>query len=194
MGHYSSRPAPPYTPEKSKCLRKPWSDPRRNGHPRQSPFIPGVAKPDPCTIVIFGATGDLAARKLLPALYGLWRGQYLPEQFAIVGVGRRDKTDSAFREEVQTAIEKFRQDAPAGGWLAGISFASLSTIGADFTTAARHGRALAERLKKFEAERRLPGNRLFYLATDPEYFGPAVERLAAPGWSVAIPTTRGRAW
>lgn len=144
--------------------------------PSQSPFIPGVAKPDPCTIVIFGATGDLAARKLLPALYGLWRGQFLPEQFAIVGVGRREKTDSAFREEVKTAIQTFRPDAPEpDGWHDFLSRVYYQP--ADFTTAEGMGR-LAERLTKVDAEQHLPGNRLFYLATDPEYFGPAVERLA----------------
>ena len=55
----------------------------------QSPFIPGVQPPEPFTLVIFGATGDLAARKLLPALYGLWQGRFLPENFVIVGVARR---------------------------------------------------------------------------------------------------------
>ena len=58
--------------------------------PIQLPFMPGVSTPEACTIVIFGATGDLAGRKLLPALFGLWRGRLLPEQFSIVGVGRRD--------------------------------------------------------------------------------------------------------
>ena len=50
-----------------------------------SPFVSGGPLPEPFTIVIFGATGDLAARKLLPALYALWHGRFLPEQFAIVG-------------------------------------------------------------------------------------------------------------
>ena len=144
--------------------------------PSVSPFMPGVAKPEPCTIVIFGATGDLAARKLLPALYGLWRGQYLPTEFAIVGVGRREKTDAAFRDEVQTAIKTFRSDAPqADGWQAILSRVYYQA--ADFTTAAGMG-GLANRIQKLEAEQKLPGNRLFYLATDPEYFSPAVERLA----------------
>src|SRR4029077_16241994 len=80
-----------------------------------SPFVPGVGQPEPCTIVIFGATGDLAARKLLPALFGLCRGQYLPEQCIIIGVGRREKTDQAFREEVQAALERFRPDAKEAG-------------------------------------------------------------------------------
>ena len=74
-----------------------------------------VAKPEPFTFVIFGATGDLAARKLLPALYGLWHGHFLPEDFAIVGVGRRDKSDDAFRQDVEKALKKFRKDWPPAG-------------------------------------------------------------------------------
>src|SRR3954469_21013220 len=60
--------------------------------PGHSPFVPGVRPPEPFTLVIFGATGHLAARKLLPALYGLWRGQFLPRELVVVGVGRRDKS------------------------------------------------------------------------------------------------------
>src|SRR5262245_56007432 len=83
-----------------------------------SPFVPGVQRPEPFTLVIFGATGDLAARKLLPALYGLWHAGFLPEPFAVVGVGRRDKNDDAFRAEVRHAVGTFRKDAPASadGW------------------------------------------------------------------------------
>src|SRR5258708_33363783 len=72
--------------------------------PRQSPFVPGVQPPEPFTLVIFGATGDLAARKLFPALHGLWRGRFLPRDFAVVGVGRRDKNDEAFRQDVRRAL------------------------------------------------------------------------------------------
>jgi glucose-6-phosphate 1-dehydrogenase len=146
----------------------------------QSSFIPGVAKPDPCTIVIFGATGDLAKRKLLPALYGLWHAQFLPEQFAIVGVGRGDKADVVFREEiVMKAIQEFRKDAPkSDGWQAFLS--RIFYQSADFTKATGMD-ALADRIRRLEGDQRLPGNRLFYLATDPEYFGPAIERLSATG-------------
>ncbi|MBI3861008.1 MAG: glucose-6-phosphate dehydrogenase [Planctomycetia bacterium] len=145
--------------------------------PKQIPFVPGVSAPDPCTIVIFGATGDLAARKLLPALYGLWRGELLPEHFAIVGVGRRDKTDEQWRAETQAAISKFRNDAPKtpDGWPAFLSHVFYHR--ADFTTP-EGMQSLAAHLDKLDAECHIPGNRLFYLATDPEYFGPAVEGLA----------------
>src|SRR5258708_26423202 len=81
--------------------------------PRQSPFVPGVQPPEPFTLVIFGATGDLAARKLLPALHGLWRGQFLPREFVVLGVGRRYKDDDTFREEARASVAAFRGDSTA---------------------------------------------------------------------------------
>src|SRR5262245_14361565 len=78
-----------------------------------SPFVSRTNTPEQCTLVLFGATGDLAGRKLLPALAGLLKARYLPPQFAIVGIGRRDKTDDSFRADVQKDIAEFRpQDAP----------------------------------------------------------------------------------
>jgi glucose-6-phosphate 1-dehydrogenase len=145
--------------------------------PKQIPFIPGASVPDPCTIVIFGATGDLAARKLLPALYSLWQSELLPPDFAIVGVGRRDKTDGAFRDETKSAICKFRHGVTQSdeGWPTFLGHVHYHQ--ADFTDPeGMHG--LATRLSQIDAEKHLPANRLFYLATDPEYFGLAVEQLA----------------
>ena len=95
--------------------------------PIQSAFILEEQKPDPFTMVIFGATGDLASRKLLPALYGLWHARFLPESFAIVGVGRRDKNNELYREEVRAAVTKSRQDPPAEGG-AGTAFWTTSSI------------------------------------------------------------------
>jgi glucose-6-phosphate 1-dehydrogenase len=148
------------------------------GHaPKQIPFVPGVSVSDPCTIVIFGATGDLSARKLLPALYGLWRSDLLPPQFAIVGVGRREKSDEQFREETKADISKFRNDASKtpDGWPAFLSHVFYHK--ADLTVP-EDMQGLADRLDRIDAQEHLPANRLFYLATDPEFFGPTVERLA----------------
>ena len=79
-----------------------------------SPFVSRVKPPEPFTLVLFGATGDLAGRKLLPALSSLLHGKYLPPEFAIVGIGRRDKTDQAFRDERFAAISRsFHKGASA---------------------------------------------------------------------------------
>jgi glucose-6-phosphate 1-dehydrogenase len=150
-----------------------------------------VQAAEPFTLVIFGATGDLAHRKLLPALYGLWHGGFLPDQFAVVGVGRRDKNDEVFRAEAQTAVAKFRKDAPTGpdGW--GGFLSSLFYQRSDFTTL-EGIRDLGRRLDQLDVERHLPGNRLFYLATDPEYFGPIIERLGLAG--MVVPGSREGRW
>ncbi len=143
----------------------------------QSPFILEVQKPDPFSLIIFGATGDLTARKLMPALYALWHGKFLPQQFAIVGVGRRDKNDSDFREEVRAAIAKTRTDSPPAndardGFLDHIFYQRADFASDDGMT------EIDRRLENLEKEQNLPGNRLVYLATDPEYFGPIVEGAA----------------
>ena len=139
---------------------------------------------DPATIVIFGATGDLTGRKLLPALFSLWHDGYLAKSTAVVAAARRDKTDEQFRQEHKPKAND------AGTW---DDFAKrLFYQRTDFGHPDDY-RRLGERLKKLEAERGLSGNRLFYLATDPEYFAPVVEHLAGAGLvrrDAAAPWTR----
>ncbi len=80
-------------------------------HPLEEPGI-STRFIDPCILVIFGATGDLTARKLLPAIYNLAREGQLPSQFAVVGFARRDKTHEQFRQEMKDAINKFSRVKP----------------------------------------------------------------------------------
>jgi glucose-6-phosphate 1-dehydrogenase len=144
----------------------------------RSPFVPHGRLPDPFTLVMFGATGDLAARKLFPAVFALARGQFLPARFIVVGVGRRGKDDSAFREDARRSLATAHADAPreeVDGFLCRVFYHR-----ADFTTA--EGLAgLGRRLGELEGEHGLAGNRLFYLATDPEFFVPLVAGLAGNG-------------
>ena len=63
--------------------------------------------PQPCTLVIFGGSGDLARRKLLPAVYNLALDNLLPESFAVLGVARRSLSDEAFRDNARQGIERF---------------------------------------------------------------------------------------
>lgn len=155
---------------------------------RSSSVIPQVSPPPPFTFVLFGATGDLAGRKLLPALAGLFQNQFLPRQFAVLGIGRREKTDEDFRNDTRRAIAEFRKN--------GVSDAEQSFLShvfyqcSDFTT--REGMtALAERLHALERQHDLPGNRLFYLATGPEFFCPIVQGLSSVG---LIRREEGDAW
>src|SRR3954468_8433318 len=68
--------------------------------------------PDPAAFVLFGATGDLAHRKVVPALFQLWRTHLLPHEFQIVAVGRRPYTDDAFRAELKESVQKFSRVQP----------------------------------------------------------------------------------
>src|SRR5271154_1257579 len=86
----------------------------KTGSPAEAtPSVSRVKPPEPFTLVLFGATGDLAGRKLLPALSALLQSKYLPPDFAIVGIGRRDKTDVAFRDDVRHDLAEFRKGVSA---------------------------------------------------------------------------------
>jgi glucose-6-phosphate 1-dehydrogenase len=160
--------------------------PAPSSTPVPSPFVPTVQPPESFVAVIFGATGDLAARKLLPALHGLWLGKLLPEKFAIVGIGRRDKNDEVFRADVRKAIETFGQKQNAADSDLNAFLGHVSYVRTDFTAPGGMG-FLKRSLEALEKKRQLPGNRLFYLATDPEYFGPIIEGLAAADLVVREP-------
>jgi glucose-6-phosphate 1-dehydrogenase len=129
---------------------------------------------EPATVVIFGATGDLAGRKLIPALFNLWRGRYFAAPVAIVAIGRRPKDDAQFRAEMRNHVTP----SAAEEWQRFAALLSYDRM--DFTRPDDY-RGLAERLGRIEGERQLSGNRLFYLATDPEYFGTIAEQLATHG-------------
>jgi glucose-6-phosphate 1-dehydrogenase len=147
-------------------------------HLQGSPFVSRTKAPEPFTLVLFGATGDLAGRKLLPALAGLLKNHYLPDEFAIIGIGRRDKTDQAFREDVRKDFAEFRNSASTDDTADFLSHVFYQRT--DFTTA-EGMKGLAGRLEDLERTHNLPGNRLFYLATDPEFFSPIVAGLAGVG-------------
>src|SRR5437868_12400834 len=129
-----------------------------------SPFVPGVRPPEPATIVIFGGTGDLATRKLFPALFGLWQHGFLPGPFAVVGVSNLVFTDDSFRALVAGAIGEHNPEATPD--LASRFAANVFYQVVDF------GRpddlkALDGRLAGLEGKLKLPGNRLFYLPLAP---------------------------
>jgi glucose-6-phosphate 1-dehydrogenase len=67
---------------------------------------------EPCSVVIFGASGDLTARKLIPALYHLFKEKQLPAAFRVIGFARREKTDESWRTELRTALDQFSRSKP----------------------------------------------------------------------------------
>ena len=130
---------------------------------------------DPCAIVIFGATGDLTRRKLLPSLYNLRCNGLLPREFAFVGVARRKVDDEAFREQMGRDLREFAtRPVEDSVWS---DFASrLHAVTGDLGDPGTYLR-LRERLAELDREHRTGGNALFYLATPPDAFGPIVEQL-----------------
>jgi glucose-6-phosphate 1-dehydrogenase len=136
--------------------------------------------PDPCTLVLFGATGDLAHRKVIPALYQLWRTNLLPHEFVVVAIGRRPYDDDALRAEYKDSLEKYSRVLP----LDDAAWRSFSTRiryqRMDFDDPAAYA-DLVTVLEEIDAEQRAPGNHLYYLATQPSAFAEIVSQLGRVG-------------
>ena len=136
----------------------------------------GLRKAPPCAMVIFGASGDLTRRKLVPALYNLHCKGALGEAFAAVGVARRDFTAETFRAELEKAVGG-GMDGHAENMSNWSEFAShLDYVPGEFEDAKTYER-LARCLEGLDKARGLEGNRLFYLATPPSEFEPILQRL-----------------
>jgi glucose-6-phosphate 1-dehydrogenase len=128
------------------------------------------------TLVIFGGAGDLAHRKLLPALYNLYVDGLLPDGTAVVAVGRRDFSDDQFREFARDGIQRFsRRPIDEARWAA---FAKLLYfVNIDLSQAAAFS-TLGSRLDIIEHEQGRSADRIYYLAIPPSLFVPTVEQLA----------------
>jgi len=128
---------------------------------------------EPCSIVVFGATGDLSHRKLIPALLRLSAEQCIHPRTAIIGMARREMSSQQFREDLRASAGS---GADAGEWE---RFAErLEYVASVFEDPAGYQR-LGSLLEKLERERGIPGNRLFYLATPPQEYEPILEQLGA---------------
>lgn len=145
--------------------------------PKQVPASLGDLKVKaPSTVVIFGATGDLTARKLVPAFYQLWKQKLLPDAFSILGVARRPFSDETFRDMMHEALGKYAPhlNASLAEWQAFARQIHYHALQFD-DTATYSG--LSERLGQIESARGTAGQRLFYLATASAFFLPIVEHL-----------------
>lgn len=132
---------------------------------------------EPCILVIFGATGDLTARKLLPALYNLAREGQLPSHFACVGFARREKSHEEFRKEMQEAISKFSRVKPIEPTLWKDFSANLYYHRSEFDDDEGY-KSLQLFLQELDAKHGTKGNRVFYLSTPPSYFPVIGEKLS----------------
>jgi glucose-6-phosphate 1-dehydrogenase len=141
------------------------------------------AVPQPCSLVIFGATGDLTHRKLMPALYNLAADGELPPAVTVIGFARRPKTDDDFRKEMEVAVKNFSRQAVRDEiWK---NFAqSIFYNQSDFADESGF-KSLAQRLDEIDKERGTRGNRLFYFAVGPDQFEPILKHLKAVGLNKA---------
>ncbi len=136
-------------------------------------------KPDPCSFVIFGATGDLAHRLVIPALYNLAASDLLPDKFCLVGVARKGMTNEALRGSLMKGLCQFAT-RPVDDGIATRLLECLTCIEADPRDPASFD-AMRDQLDKLEASRKTAGNRLFYLATPPSGFLPISKELGRTG-------------
>ena len=133
---------------------------------------------EPFTLVIFGASGDLARRKLVPALWSLYAGRTLPEPFAIIGTARSEVSDDEFRGRMRETVREFARVKPPSANVWDRFAASLSYVSGDPADPALYP-SLERSLQDIEKQRPGPANRLFYLATPPSLYETIVERLGA---------------
>ena len=130
----------------------------------------------PTRIIIFGASGDLTQRKLMPALFNLFCKHRLPAHFHIAGVGRTEMDDEGFCKEIRSGIDKFTDlQFNQSEWQ---EFAAHLTYHCGDATVATEATRLGGRLAAMEGE---PADRLYYLATPPQFFGAIVTALGSAG-------------
>jgi glucose-6-phosphate 1-dehydrogenase len=137
---------------------------------------------DPCAVVLFGASGDLAKRKVIPAMFDLAAHNSLGERYAIIGFARTVMNDDSFRATVGEAAKGISEVGPIdpAEW---DEFASnLYYISGDYSDSQAYTN-LAKRLTELEASKQLGGNRLFYLSTPPEVYPDIIEQLGKAGLS-----------
>jgi glucose-6-phosphate 1-dehydrogenase len=135
---------------------------------------------EPCVMVIFGATGDLTHRKLIPALYNLALEQPLPAEFSAVGVARRPLTDAVFREQALDAVNRFSRRRPVNPAVWETFSKGLFYFQTHFDDPAGYEQ-LGHVLDQLDQERGTAGNRIFYLATQPSYYPIIIELLRSSG-------------
>ena len=141
----------------------------------------------PCAMVIFGSSGDLTKRLLIPALYNLAKAGRLSDKFALIGVDRTDRSHEEFRAYLAEGVRSFVSDTGTGPVTAPFDAraweflaARMTHLKGDVTDPEMYDR-LAQALKEAESEHGTAGNVVFYLAVAASLFGPVVERLAAAG-------------
>lgn len=157
--------------------------PQRSVVEAPNPFREGLRikqSPEPCVMVIFGATGDLTHRKLLPALYNLALEHPLPAGFSVVGFARRPYNDEVFRQQALDSINQYSRQKPVNPQVWESFATGIHYLQSSFNDAAGYDK-LNALLNQLDAERGTGGNRIFYLSTPPSQYPEIIQRLGAAG-------------
>src|SRR3982750_131027 len=139
-----------------------------------------VKKADPCVMVIFGATGDLTKRKLLPALYNLAKEDFLPHTFAIIGVGRQEMSSEEFRKMIIDELKEFVTEGAEPKLLKWFEERTYYT-GGDFDDDKKLFGDLKDLIGEVTATHQIPENYFFYLATPPTLFANVTQKVVKNG-------------
>jgi glucose-6-phosphate 1-dehydrogenase len=147
----------------------------------ENPLVEGLERlpVHPTALVIFGGTGDLAHRKLLPALYNLAHEGSLPERFELIGVARRDQSDEEFQTMVRESIERFSRRRPDADVLEGLT-SDMRYVSGAFDEDSVYS-ALGRILHEFDERAGRPLDRVFYLSTAPQFFPVIAGKLGEGG-------------
>jgi len=149
-------------------------------HAGSGPAVVRSRPPDPCVIVIFGVTGDLTHRKLVPALYNLAREGDLPERFALIGTSTSVGSSDQFRADLHDSVAKHSRTKPIDEEVWKKFAAPLETVVADVNAPDDYTK-LCRTIDEVEKRHGLPGNRLYYLAVPPGVFPVILRNLKASG-------------
>jgi glucose-6-phosphate 1-dehydrogenase len=174
-------------------LREATARRRTEPNPDANPLRAGLRLervPDPCAFVLLGATGDLAHRKVVPAIYQLWRTNLLPPEFSLVAVARRPYTNESFAAEARASIEQYSRVQPIdeAAWAELAKRIVYQQLDFDDDTGFDR---LGARLDELDSERGTAGNRLFYLATHPSQVTDIVRQMGRVGLDHEL---RGSGW
>jgi glucose-6-phosphate 1-dehydrogenase len=137
-------------------------------------------KPHSCVLVIFGASGDLTKRKLIPALYNLALEKRLPERFSVVGFARSDMSDGDFRNKMREAVSEFSRTGLKDEQVWQQFASTLYYVRGDYNEPGAYQR-LKSMIDGFDRGSRVLPVRVFYLAMPPDLYAPVIERMAAVG-------------
>jgi len=148
--------------------------------------MPSTTTPDPCLVVIFGASGDLTKRKLIPALYDLYVGGQLPDQFAVLGISRTVIPDDDYRKRLEGFAQQFARQFEQETWRA---FARRLYYHSADSTQSSHYDGIKNRMAELAQAHATGDNAILYLSMAPHLYEPTVEQIGAHGM-----VTEGKHW